>query len=200
MTVPRFVLLTDRRQARQPLSDVVRAAVDAGCRAVLLRERDLPHAERTALAADLGAIVRAAGGVLLSAGAPLRGCDGVQLPRPGSTEAIGLPEGLVGRSCHDAAELAAAQSEGVRYATVSPIFATASKPGYGPALGLDALAALVAGTTLPVLALGGIETPERVARCVGAGAHGVAVMGAVMRAEDPGRCTSALVAAAEAAR
>jgi thiamine-phosphate pyrophosphorylase len=90
---------------------------------------------------------------------------------------------LVGRSCHDAAELRAAAAEGCDYVTLSPVFASASKPGYGPALGLDGLATLVtahAGTA--VYALAGVR-PDDVPGCLAAGAHGVAVMGTVMR--DP---------------
>ncbi|MDX1421679.1 MAG: thiamine phosphate synthase, partial [Kiloniellales bacterium] len=68
-------------------------------------------------------------------------------------------------------------------ATQSPIFATASKPGYGPALGLAGLAE-AAAAGLPVLALGGV-TAERAPACLRAGAAGVAVMGAVMAARDP---------------
>lgn len=199
MTVPRLLLLTDRRQARRPVRDVVAAAVDGGCRAVLVREKDLPHHERAALAGELAPIVHGAGGVLLAAGMPLPGCDGVHLPRPsGPPAAAGDAGGLRGRSCHDAVELAAAEAERADYVTLSPVFATASKPGYGPAIGTDVLAALVRSTAIPVLALGGVDSPEQVRRCLDAGAHGVAVMGAVMRADDPARLTRQLVAPVEA--
>jgi thiamine-phosphate pyrophosphorylase len=87
---------------------------------------------------------------------------------------------VVGRSCHSAAELAAAAAEGCDYATLSPIFPSASKPGYGPALGVDALR----DAPLPVYALGGVD-PTNARTCVEAGAVGVAVMGYVMRAADP---------------
>jgi thiamine-phosphate pyrophosphorylase len=48
---------------------------------------------------------------------------------------------------------------------------------------------------VPWLALGGIDSPDRAAECVAAGAAGVAVMGAVMRAGDPERVTRELVRA-----
>jgi thiamine-phosphate pyrophosphorylase len=73
------------------------------------------------------------------------------------------------------------------------VFATDSKPGYGPALGLDGLAAgrrAVPG--LPVVALGGVE-PGRARACVEAGAAGVALMGAVMRAGDPAAVVRSVV-------
>jgi thiamine-phosphate pyrophosphorylase len=79
--------------------------------------------------------------------------------------------------------VAAARDADADYATLSPIFPTASKPGYGPPLGVEALRA-AAESGLPVFALGGV-LPENARSCREAGAHGVAVMGPVMRAQDP---------------
>jgi thiamine-phosphate pyrophosphorylase len=101
------------------------------------------------------------------------------------------------RSCHSLAEVQAAEREGCDWVTLSPIFTTASKPGYGPALGVGGLVSLLAATTVPVYALGGIDSPEAVAACRSAGAHGVAVMGAIMRARRPGPLVAELLAAAE---
>ena len=76
-------------------------------------------------------------------------------------------------------EVNASSAQGCDYVTVSPVFATASKPGYGPALGLDKLATLCLSAP-PVYALGGVSVAGA-AGCVDAGARGVAVMGAIMR-------------------
>ncbi|MGR7024659.1 thiamine phosphate synthase [Geodermatophilus sp. URMC 62] len=180
MRPPRLLVVTDRTQAAGPLTEVVAAAVDAGARAVWLRDRDLPPAERRALAAGLRAVLDPVGGLLVwggAAGAPegtavhLRAADPFPAVRPP----------LVGRSCHSAAEVARAADEGCDWVTLSPFAPTASKPGYGPALGTGGLAALVPGAP-PVLALGGV-TPADVPALLAAGAHGVAVMGPVMR--DP---------------
>jgi thiamine-phosphate pyrophosphorylase len=199
--VPRLLVVTDRRLAgERPLVDVVRSAVAGGARAVLLREKDLPVAERRRLAIELAGVLAPAGGTLVVAGDPALAAElgaGLHLASgqplapapevgaPASTSGARTQHGLVGRSCHGPAELAAARREGVAYATLSPVFPTASKPGYGPALGPDGLADAVAAVPdLPVLALGGVG-PGRVAACRSAGAHGVAVMGEVMRAGDP---------------
>jgi thiamine-phosphate pyrophosphorylase len=90
------------------------------------------------------------------------------------------------------------------YATFSPVFATASKPGYGPALGIDGLAAgcrTVAGVGSPlaVYALGGIG-PSQAGACLAAGAAGVAVMGAEMRADDPHGIVRSMICELHAAR
>lgn len=190
-----LLVLTDRRLVgRHDLVRVVAGAVDGGARWVVLREKDLPRARRAALAGALRAVLAPVGGQLIVAGTdPLAG-DAVHLaaadPPP---RAAGLA--LVGRSCHDAAELD--RLAGAHYATLSPVFPSPSKPGYGPPLGLTGLARLCAGTAAPVFALGGVTVPAQAAACVAAGAAGVAVMGAVMRARDPAGTVAALLAATE---
>ena len=92
--------------------------------------------------------------------------------------------GFVGRSCHGPDDVAALTTES--YGTLSPIFQTASKPGYGPALGVGVLGP-------GIVALGGIDSAGKARACWGAGASGVAVMGAVMRAEDPASVVKGLL-------
>ncbi|WLS48687.1 thiamine phosphate synthase [Micromonospora profundi] len=175
------VLLTDRLVASGPLDLVVARAVAGGVRWVVLREKDLPRVERVALAGDLRAILADVGGTLIVAGPdPLDG-DAVHLPAAGPYPPP--THTLVGRSCHDCAELARLTTE--HYATVSPVHPTRTKPGYGPPLGIAGLRDLIQASPVPVLALGGVETPDQVAACVRAGAAGVAVLGALMRADDP---------------
>ncbi|SEL96631.1 thiamine-phosphate pyrophosphorylase [Blastococcus sp. DSM 46786] len=179
--LPRLLVLTDRTQCRGSLSATVRAAVAAGARAVVLREKDLSLRERSALAAELRRVLAPVGGVLVWAGAA--GSAGTPAVHLSADDAFPtVRPGVVGRSCHSAAEVARAAAEGCDHVFVSPVFLTASKPGYGPALELEGLAALVPGAP-PVYALGGIG-PDDVAGCLTAGARGVAVMGPVMR--EPG--------------
>lgn len=174
-----LLVLTDRRQALRPLTDVVRRAVDGGARYVVLREKDLPRDERAALAEALRQVLAPAGGRLIVAGPDPLGGDAVHLAEADPP----VEAGLVGRSCHTRVSTA-------DYVTVSPVY---EKPGYGPPLGLEGLARLCRGTSVPVFALGGI-TPENAAACREAGATGVAVMGAVMRADDPAECVRKLLA------
>ncbi|SDY18884.1 thiamine-phosphate pyrophosphorylase [Modestobacter sp. DSM 44400] len=175
--VPRLLVLTDRTQCAGQLVSAVRSAVDAGARAVVLREKDLPAAARDELAEQLAAVLAPVGGLLVRAGASpapavhLAAADPFPSVRPG----------LMGRSCHSAAELDRARAEGCDWVMLSPFAGTPSKPGYGPALGPAGLAALLAGRAgPPVYALGGVR-PDDVTACRAAGAYGVAVMGPVMR-------------------
>ncbi|WP_089021885.1 thiamine phosphate synthase [Micromonospora coriariae] len=185
------VVLTDRRVARGALDQVVAGAVAGGARWVVLREKDLPRAERAALAADLRSILADVAGTLIVAGPdPLDG-DAVHLPAAGPYPPP--THRLVGRSCHNGTELNRLTTE--HYATVSPVHPTGTKPGYGPPLGTKGLHELIQVSPTPVLALGGVETPEQVTACIQAGAAGVAVLGALMRAKDPTRTAASLTRA-----
>ncbi|HET6951101.1 MAG TPA: thiamine phosphate synthase [Acidimicrobiales bacterium] len=197
---PLVVVVTDRVQAGgRGLVPTVAAALAGGAGAVLLRDKDLPRRERRALAGELRALTAGHGAVLVVAGdaglARAVGADGVHLAAADAWPAGGDLAGLaiVGRSCHTVADLAGAQARGATWATYSPVYETASKPGYGPALGIAGLAAgCRAVPGLPVVALGGIG-PGRARPCVAGGAAGVALMGAVMRSPDPGGVVRAVV-------
>lgn len=194
-----LLVLGDRRQAaRLGLVATVAAAVAGGARVVVLREKDLGWAERVELGCALAELLAPVGGTLIVAGADVDlaaaiGAGGLHLAASDSLPAQ-RGELVIGRSCHDMAEVQSAAAEGADYVTVSPVFASLSKPGYGPALGTARLAELAEATTLPVIALGGI-TPANAKACLSAGAAGVAVMGTVMRAGDSARVTSALLQA-----
>ncbi|MET7672551.1 thiamine phosphate synthase [Micromonospora luteifusca] len=192
MTPPSgVVVLTDRLVARGGLDRVVAGAVAGGVRWVVLREKDLPRTERAALAVDLRAILAKVDGTLIVAGPDPLGGDAVHLPAAGPYPPP--THRLVGRSCHHQAELNRLTTE--HYATISPVYPTKSKPGYGPPLGPEGLRKLVDASPVPLLALGGVETPEQVTACVQAGAAGVAVLGALMRAQDPTETAAILTSA-----
>jgi thiamine-phosphate pyrophosphorylase len=163
--LPRVLVLTDRAQTGgRPLAAVVR-----GAEAVVLREKDLARDARARLAAELRPLVD----LLLIASDPTIEGDGVHLA---SDDPFPAPRPrVVGRSCHSRADLERAAAEGCDYATLSPIFESPSKPGYGPALGVEALR----DAPLPVYALGGVDDTNAAA-CLDAGAVGVAMMGAAM--------------------
>jgi len=187
---PPLLVISDRSQARLPLIGIAEAVFRGGCRWFSLREKDLPAAERRALLADLVELGRPFGALVMAhediGAVEAVSAAGVHLPA-GSDPAAArrrLPRGLIGVSAHSENEAGAQLRAGADYVTLSPIFLTDSKPGYGPALGLDALAAAAAKAPGPIVALGGI-TPHNAAACLAAGARGVAVMGEIMRAADP---------------
>ncbi|MXY39137.1 MAG: thiamine phosphate synthase [Rhodospirillaceae bacterium] len=203
---PPLMIVTDRRGARLHLEDIAAAAFEAGARWISVREKDLPPAEQRDLVRRLAR--NAPGDAIVGLhGTPTPAAGDIaawHLPRDGDiAEARRLvPDSrLLGKSCHSPAAAQAAQVAGADYVTLSPVFATGSKPGYGPALGVEALEAAAAQLRpagCRVLALGGV-TPGTIGACRAAGADGAAVMGAVMAAADPEAAVAALIAAWEGA-
>ena len=197
---PPLLVVTDRRQARRPLTEVVGAALAAGCRWISLREKDLPDDEQVPLARSLLPLVRRHGARLTVHGeaalAKLAGADGVHLPSgsdPVAARALIGGGKLLGISIHTVTEAEAIDPLVVDYALAGPAFETVSKPGYGPEIGRKGLLEIARAARVPVLAIGGINT-ARVGEVIAAGCAGVAVMGGVMRAADPAREVSALIA------
>lgn len=184
MNLPKLVLVTDRAQLPpgRTLMEAVAAARDAGLTHVLLRELDLERRDRELLAHGLQQL----GLTVIAAHTKIRGCVGIHLPAGERRPRLEV----WGRSCHSADEVLSAQRDGARWATLSPFATSASKPGHGPALPPEAFD----GHGIPVLALGGID-PGNARDAMIAGAHGVAVMGAVMRADDPAVVVARLLAA-----
>ncbi|OAS19113.1 thiamine phosphate synthase [Methylobacterium platani] len=197
MSLPaRLLIVTDRHGCPEPLEARVAACLAAGARWIWLRDRDLPDAERAALAVNLaGRVARVGGALTIGRDVELAarvGAAGVQLGAAADVAAarVRLGRGVpLGVSAHSLDDVRAAREAGADYATLSPIFLTASKPGYGPALGLDSVRA--AAAILPTVALGGID-PATAPSCREAGAAAVAVMGAVMRAPEVGALIPAL--------
>jgi thiamine-phosphate pyrophosphorylase len=190
LPVPPLLVISDRRQSLLPLEQVAEDVFVGGCRWFSLREKDLPPPERRALLGRLVALGRRFGAIVTVHedidAVVVADADGVHLPSGGNVEAarLRLPQGLIGASAHSATEACALLRAGADYVTVSPIFVSASKPGYGPTLGLDGLARVIAEVSGPVVALGGVTDGNAVA-CLAAGAAGIAVMGEVMRSANP---------------
>ncbi|MDH5740251.1 MAG: thiamine phosphate synthase [Nitrospira sp.] len=186
----RLLLVTDRHQVRgRSLS----AALEHGVQAIQLRERDLSTGELLSLAGDIQAIGRP-GKVSLIINdrvdlAMALGLDGVHLradslPSHSVRQIVG-PHRLIGVSTHSAEDACHASQGCADYVVLGPIFDTPSKRSFGPPLGLNLLAHVCRNSAIPVFAIGGI-TCERVGEVRQAGAHGVAVIGALLTRDDIG--------------
>jgi thiamine-phosphate pyrophosphorylase len=209
--VETLYLVTDR--AAVPGGDLVahveRALGGAPRGSVLvgLREKDLGGRELMTLAAALREVTRRAGARLLVNDrvdvALAVGADGVQLPEDGMTIARArtlLPTGsLVGASAHSPEGAVRKALGGADLVTLSPVWATPSKHGTPP-IGVETLAIAArelsaAAPHVRLFALGGIDGAARAREAVQAGAHGVAVIRAVLAADDPGAAAASLVTA-----
>lgn len=216
--LPRLHVITDTRAAvaptaaeaassgtaarqRDPLR-VAAAALAAGARLIQVRPED-HYTDRAAfdLAAAVAALCDAHGAVCLVNDrvhiAQAVGADGVHLGAedlPLDAARRLLPAAIIGGTCRDPESARAARRAGADYLGVGPVWGTTTKTGLPQPIGLAGLAAVCAAVDLPVIAIGGI-TAERAALCREAGAHGVAVVGAVAAAADPVAATAELLAA-----
>ncbi len=184
-----------------------------GAVAIQLREKDLDARELV----NLGRAMRS---VCAQYRAPLLindridvalaiGADGVHLPAdsfdPADARALLGSSGLIGVSIHTVAEAANASSA-ADFVVFGPVFDPISKAAYTSAAGLSELAAACARSSLPLYALGGI-TAERIGQMsqeLNFGyltkMVGVAVIGAVIGAADPGAAARDLLVACDSAK
>ena len=155
------------------------AVLHKGLRLVQLREKDYSRAELRVLALKMLPLLRQHDArLIINADIELCkeiGADGVQLT---ATQLAGLRErpdvDWCGASCHNAAELRRAEAAGCDFALLSPVLATRSHPGE-PHLGWEKFAAIAAGCSIPVYALGGL-THDDMRTAWQHGAQGIALL------------------------
>lgn len=185
-------LISDRTQcAPHSLTDTLVQASRAGVRGIQIREKDLPPGDLFSLVREIrDALEPYHPALLVNDRADIaRAADiaGVHLPETGLPPVVArqcLKAGsLVGASTHSVAGAQTAEERGADFITFGPVFFTPSKAPYGEPHGLDALEHVTRAVRLPVFAIGGI-TPDRARQCLNAGAHGVAVISAVLAASD----------------
>lgn len=189
----RFYLITDRRNSLHDPVDLLPQLATHGLRALQVRERDLSPLALDNYCRELLASLVGQDGAprfFLNDRADLAlslGFAGVHLREeslPVFRHAPWLRNALMfGVSAHSLESILGAEAGEADFVTLSPIFATSSKPGKAP-LGLKALEDAARQTRIPIIALGGI-TPERARDCMNAGASGVAAISAIWRSEDP---------------
>lgn len=190
---PIICYVTDRKALGGPggseVLRVIERTISAGADWIQIREKDLPtpallelarQAARMAQGTATKIIINDRLDVALATGAA-----GIHLGRESlpiaevkawcSRRQGGLPEFLVGASCHSLEEARAAERDGADYLFFGPIFATPAKLQYGPPQGIEKLAAACCGVRIPVLAIGGI-TSKNARSCLAAGAAGVAAI------------------------
>ena len=188
--------ITNRRLVKGDfLAQIERVAAMEMADWIIVREKDLGAEEYRQLFVQGARIAHKGGKKCLAHGRIALGvmselgADGIHLPldvlrewraasRRRSASQAGAVQ-LVGASAHSAAEIVEAAALGAAYAALSPIFATACKPGAVP-LGTAALAAACKESTIPIFALGGIGM-DKLDACIEAGAAGCCMMSELMR-------------------
>lgn len=199
----RLYLISDRKlvPGGSNLLETIEQALIGGVRALQLREKDLPSDELYRLALDLKSLTDRYGASLLINDridvAMAVGADGVHLgehslPTSAARRILGN-KAIIGRSTHRVEDIERAAAEGADFVTFSPIYFTPSKALYGEPQGVDALRRACAASPLPVLALGGIRQ-DRIREVRSAGAAGIALISALLKADHPASAARSLLA------
>lgn len=172
--LPPLILLTDRRRLADPVAAARRLPPGS---LIILRDGDLPMAERVLLGRRLAGVAARRGLRLLVAGdaalAARIGAAGLHWPERQLPPRV---RGFATASAHSLAALRRAERAGAGAVLLSPVLPTASHPG-APALGIGRFAALVRASRLPVYALGGLDG-RSAGRLAGSGAAGLAAIAA----------------------
>ena len=197
---PVLCLVTDLRICsgdRDELVERVRQAVDGGVNMVQLREKDMPGGRLLELAHRLRDVTSGRALFIVNERVDIAlACksDGVQLGedampvQPVRTLASRV---LIGRSVHDPQGAAEAEQSGADFLVAGTIFSSPSHDG-GATAGPQLIREVRAESSLPVLGIGGV-TAGNVGDVMNSGAHGVAVISAVLAADSPEKAAQTLM-------
>jgi thiamine-phosphate pyrophosphorylase len=200
----RLHLITDTRPGRDPLT-VVRAALTAARDELVVQvrvedsatDREAYELTRRVLALCVpyraSCLVNDRLHVALAAGANGGHVGADDLPVGAARRVLG-PSAVLGATAREPGAAVTAVAAGASYLGVGPCHATSTKSGLPAPIGPAGVRAVADAVDVPVIAIGGVTT-ARVPALRAAGAHGVAVVGALSAAADPARVTAELLGA-----
>jgi thiamine-phosphate pyrophosphorylase len=194
-------LVTDRRLSRgRTTLEIVQAAVRGGVTCVQLREKNCSTREFVREALAVRDFLKASGVPLIINDrldvAMAVGADGVHLGQtdmPLEMARAIVGDGMcIGISAESLENALAAERGGADYIGVSPIYDTPTKTDTAPPLGLEGLRDIRAAVGIPLVAIGGLKR-DNAAEVVRNGADGIAVVSAIVAAEDPEKASRDLL-------
>jgi len=183
-----FCLITS---SKENLSKTVEKALQAGVKIIQYRCKNAPDSKKFTEAKELSRLCKQYKSLLIVNDridlALAVDADGVHLgqddlPTKVARHLLGH-EKLIGRSVHCLKQLERAQKEECDYLGVGPVFTTQTKPQESPA-GIGFIELAAASTQMPWFAIGGINN-SNLNEVTSAGAGRIAVVSAVMNADDP---------------
>lgn len=192
-------IITDRRAAGgRDLLGIVEASIKNGATLVQLREKILPTGEFVSFGTKLHAITsnynvplivndRIDVALAINAEGVHVGQD--DMPAELVRKLIG-PDKIIGVSTHSVEQAKKAEKDGADYIGVGPVFATQTKPDAEP-IGLKTLQDIAATVKLPKVGIGAV-TRNNAQQVLDAGADGIAVISAIIGADDVAGATKEL--------
>lgn len=184
-------LVADPAFATVPLPSAVADALDGGVTCVQMRAKALTDRDAVWLGKELRHLCSRSDALFIVNDrvdiALACGADGVHLGVDdlplAEARQLGGPDFLIGYSPDSDADSADAVSRGADYLGIGPVYGTASKSDAGEAIGLETLARRTHRAGIPTVGIGGI-TVENAGAVIETGAAGVAVVSAILRADD----------------
>jgi thiamine-phosphate pyrophosphorylase len=172
-------------------AEIAELSIAGGADAIQLRDKSCSSRELIRIGRTLRGITRLSSTIFIVNDrldvALACGADGVHLGqgdmRTDVARQIAPPGFIIGVSVSSAEEAMQAEQEGADYVALSPVFSTGSKQDAGPGHGLFVLREIRRHVSIPVIAIGGINR-DTIPSVIAAGADGVAVISAVVGAED----------------
>ncbi|MCJ7609248.1 thiamine phosphate synthase [Candidatus Bathyarchaeota archaeon] len=184
-----------------------KAAVAAGVKVIQLREKQMIDREIVTVGKTLRSITAKASVDFIVNNrvdmALALDADGVHvgqedMPVPLVRQLMG-PNKIIGASASTVAEAIRAEKDGADYVSASPVFATMTKTDAPPSTGLSGLKEISEAVSIPVVAIGGIDL-RNVEEVIAAGADVIAVVSAVVCAQDMRKAAEELLSAIRAAK
>jgi len=192
-----YVITDDRLSGARSIFDVVRFAIRGGATTIQLRDKSSSEEELITIGkelikitkGDIPLIVNDNINVALAIGAQGTHLGQKDMPARKAKEMIGDAM-ILGVSANTVEEAIKAEEDGADYIGAGPIFSTLTKPDADPAIGLDGLRNIKKAVSIPVVAIGGINSAnaEEIIKI----ADGIAVVSAIMSAKDPKRAAEEL--------
>lgn len=186
-------LVTDRGLSHgRSSAEIVLAAIGGGVTCVQLREKNCGTREFIDEASALKPVLEQHGIPLIINDridvALAVEADGVHLGQSDmhvrDAQRI-LPDNMIiGISAESVEDAVRAEAEGAHYVGISPVFATGTKADTVPPLGLEGIRQIRNRVSVPLVGIGGINI-DNGHDVISAGADGIAVVSAIVSAEDP---------------
>ena len=191
LALPPLYAIVDPLDTGRSPEELARAMLRGGARILQLRLKTASSRDLLAAARVLRGITRDAGALLIvndrADVARAAQADGVHLGQddlpPAAARGVLGSGAIVGVSTHDVAQARDAAAAGADYLGIGPVFTTSTKRDALAARGIALVRAVREAVTAPLVAIGGI-TPDTAADVRAAGADAVAMIGALVRADD----------------
>ncbi len=191
-------VITDKELAgKRSVIEIAKQAIFGGATIIQLRDKNASHEELLAIGRELLKMAGNKVSVIINDNVEAAVAIGAQGVHVGQKDMSALEARamigesmILGVSASSVKEAIKAEEDGADYIGVGPVFATSTKLDADPAIGIAGLRNIKKAVSIPVVAIGGINAKN--AGEISKITDGIAVVSAIMAAEDPGQAAEEL--------